>query len=73
MQRSPKLAASVSVSVPQSVDAATALLALMAAERGGHKTVDGRVPNDPAWACLGQAMSAWPCFRARGRGLMAHR
>ena len=48
MQRSPKLAASVSVSVPQSVDAATALLALMAAERGGHKTVDGRVPNDPA-------------------------
>jgi hypothetical protein len=48
MQRSPKLAASVSVSVPRSVDAATALLALMAAERRGHKTVDGRVPNDPA-------------------------
>lgn len=48
MQRSPKLAASVSVSVPQSFDAATALLALMAAEGGGHKTVDGRVPYDPA-------------------------
>lgn len=45
MQRSPKLAASVSVSVPQKVDAATALLTLMAAEGGGHKTVDGRVPN----------------------------
>ena len=38
----------LSVSVPQYVDAATAYLTLMAAEGGRRKTVDGRVPNDPA-------------------------
>jgi hypothetical protein len=32
----------------KSVDAAMALLALMAAESGGHKTVDGLTPHDPA-------------------------
>lgn len=47
MQRSPKLVVFISVSTPQSIHAATALLAFMTAERRGHKMVDERVPGDP--------------------------
>jgi hypothetical protein len=74
MQRSPKLAVSV-VDSPRCVsNAAAALRLLMAAEQ---KTVDDKGTSTlrscmPPLSLFGAdaCLSAWPCFRSRGRGLI---